>query len=49
MEVYVKITRAGDSPFKVGSVTPLSVFILMVGAILKAGGDMPTAIYQDEH
>jgi len=44
--MQVKITRAGDSPFEVDDKIQLSVFIVMVEAILKAGGEMPIAVLE---
>jgi len=43
--VYVKVTKAGDSSFKVGQVVSAKLFIQMVFAVLVKGGEMPVAMY----
>jgi len=42
--MLVEITKAGDSAFKVGDRIGLVVFIVIVEAVLKAGGEMPIAV-----
>lgn len=44
--MLVKITKAGDSPYRIGDRVKLDVFIVMVEAILKAGGEMPIAVLE---
>jgi len=43
--ISVKITKAGDSSFKVGQVVDLDEFLEMVRGVLENGGEMPVAIY----
>lgn len=40
----VRITKAGDSPFKVGQVIALEQFVTVVRMVLENGGEMPVAV-----
>ncbi len=42
--INVKVTKAGDTTYRVGETPWLDDFLMVVEQVLKNGGEMPTAV-----